>query len=99
LKVRVRVEMAVALAAGILGILEGNGIFATSDGVNWAVLPATKTPEFTYVNRIAVAASGVMLTATNSGRLHLATVAAGRNPLGSARPAALRSGVCRAMSQ
>jgi photosystem II stability/assembly factor-like uncharacterized protein len=47
--------------------LPGNGIFATSDGVTWAVLPATKTPEFTYVNRIAVAASRVVLAATNSG--------------------------------
>jgi hypothetical protein len=47
--------------------LPGNGIFATSDGVTWAVLPATRIPEFTYVNRIAVAASGTMLAATNSG--------------------------------
>ena len=47
--------------------LPGNGIFATSDGVTWAVLPATRVPEFTYVNRIAVAASGVVLAATNSG--------------------------------
>ena len=47
--------------------LPGNGIFATSDGVTWAVLPATRIPEFSYVNRIAVAASGIMLAATNSG--------------------------------
>jgi photosystem II stability/assembly factor-like uncharacterized protein len=47
--------------------LPGGGIFATSDGVTWAALPATKGPEFMYVNRIAVAASGVMLAATNSG--------------------------------
>jgi len=47
--------------------IEGNGIFATSDGANWAVLPATAVPDFSYVNRIAVAASGVILAATNSG--------------------------------
>ena len=45
----------------------GNGIFATTDGVTWAVLPATKVPDFDYVNRIAVSASGVVLAATNSG--------------------------------
>ncbi len=47
--------------------LPGNGIFATFDGGTWAVLPATRVPEFTYVNRIAAAASGVVLAATNSG--------------------------------
>ena len=47
--------------------LPGNGIFATSDGVTWAVLPATRVPDFTYVNRIGIAASGVVLAATNSG--------------------------------
>jgi hypothetical protein len=39
--------------------IKGNGIFATSDGVHWAVLPATRN--FPYVTRIAVAESGVML--------------------------------------
>ena len=52
---------------GNIDAIEGNGIFATSDGVNWAVLPATRAPEFTYVNRIAVSASGVILAATNNG--------------------------------
>lgn len=52
---------------GNLDAIEGNGIFATSDGVNWAVLPATRAPEFTYVNRIAISASGVILAATNQG--------------------------------
>jgi photosystem II stability/assembly factor-like uncharacterized protein len=47
--------------------LPGNGIFATTDAATWAVLPATRAPEFTYVNRIAVAGSGVVLAATNSG--------------------------------
>jgi photosystem II stability/assembly factor-like uncharacterized protein len=47
--------------------IQGNGIFATTDGVTWAVLPATKVPDFDYVNRIAVSASGVVLAATNSG--------------------------------
>jgi photosystem II stability/assembly factor-like uncharacterized protein len=47
--------------------LPGNGIFATTDGVTWAVLPATRAPEFRYVNRIAVAPSGVVLAATNGG--------------------------------
>jgi photosystem II stability/assembly factor-like uncharacterized protein len=45
--------------------LRGSGIFATSDGVRWAVLPATKN--FRFVNRIAVAKSGVMLIATPAG--------------------------------
>ena len=35
--------------------------------MTWAVLPATKIPEFDYVNRIAVSKSGVVLAATNSG--------------------------------
>jgi hypothetical protein len=52
---------------GNVDAIAGNGIFATSDGVNWAVLPATQAPEFTYVSRIAVAASGAVLAATTSG--------------------------------
>jgi photosystem II stability/assembly factor-like uncharacterized protein len=52
---------------GNVDAIAGNGIFATSDGVTWAVLPATRVPEFTYVNRIAVTPSGVMLAATNNG--------------------------------
>jgi photosystem II stability/assembly factor-like uncharacterized protein len=52
---------------GNLDAIQGNGIFATSDGVTWAVLPATRVPDFTFVNRIAVAPSGVVLAATNSG--------------------------------
>jgi len=47
--------------------LPGTGIFATSDGVTWAVLPATQVPDFTFVNRIAVSRSGVVLAATNTG--------------------------------
>jgi photosystem II stability/assembly factor-like uncharacterized protein len=47
--------------------LRGNGIFATFDGVRWAVLPATQTRDFWFVNRIAVAKSGVMLIATPAG--------------------------------
>jgi photosystem II stability/assembly factor-like uncharacterized protein len=52
---------------GNIDAIAGNGIFATFDGVTWAVLPATRIPEFTYVNRIAIAPSGVMLAATISG--------------------------------
>jgi photosystem II stability/assembly factor-like uncharacterized protein len=47
--------------------IQGNGIFATTDGVTWAALPATQVPDFTFVNRIAVTASGVVLAATSSG--------------------------------
>ena len=52
---------------GNIDAIQGNGIFATTDGVTWAVLPATRGPEFDYVNRIAVSASGVVLAATRSG--------------------------------
>lgn len=52
---------------GNVDAIQGNGIFATTDGVTWAVLPATRGPEFDYVNRIAVSASGVVLAATKSG--------------------------------
>jgi hypothetical protein len=52
---------------GNVDAIPGSGIFATSDGVTWAVLPATQTPDFRFVNRIAVAPSGVMLAATNAG--------------------------------
>jgi hypothetical protein len=48
--------------------IAGNGIFATTDGVTWKVLPATQRGEFTYVNRIAVMrSSGVTLAATLFG--------------------------------
>ena len=48
--------------------LRGAGIFRTTDGVNWSQLPATAVPDFHYVNRIAVAATGpAVLAATRSG--------------------------------
>lgn len=52
---------------GNIDAIAGNGIFATSDGATWVVLPATRAPEFRLVNRIAVAASGIMLVATPFG--------------------------------
>lgn len=55
--------------------IQGNGIFATTDGVTWAVLPATRVPDFTFVNRIAVAASGVVLAATSTGLFRSADAA------------------------
>jgi photosystem II stability/assembly factor-like uncharacterized protein len=60
---------------GNIDAIAGNGIFATSDGVTWAVLPATRVPDFTFVNRIAVAPSGVVLAATNSGLFRSADAA------------------------
>ncbi|MGE7388381.1 WD40/YVTN/BNR-like repeat-containing protein [Streptomyces sp. NPDC004126] len=48
--------------------LRGNGIFRTTDATTWAPLPATQTPDFRAVNRIAVSASGtVVLAATDRG--------------------------------
>jgi hypothetical protein len=55
--------------------IQGNGIFATSDGVTWAVLPATRVPDFTFVNRVAVSASGVVLAATSTGLFRSADAA------------------------
>lgn len=52
---------------GNVDAIPGEGIFATSDGVSWRVLPATRTNDFRLVNRIAVSASGVMLVATTTG--------------------------------
>jgi hypothetical protein len=48
--------------------IRGAGMFATADGVSWSRIPATLTPEFQFVNRIAVSADGsVVLAATNAG--------------------------------
>ncbi|MGY1579325.1 WD40/YVTN/BNR-like repeat-containing protein [Streptomyces sp. MN13] len=48
--------------------LRGNGLFATTDTVTWTPLPATRTPDFSFVSRIAVSSTGeVLLVATNSG--------------------------------
>lgn len=48
--------------------LRGAGIFRSSDGLAWQQLPATATPDFAAVNRIAISPSGsVVLAATNTG--------------------------------
>ncbi|URM89095.1 hypothetical protein LUW75_02655 [Streptomyces sp. MRC013] len=48
--------------------LRGAGVFTTADTVTWAPLPATQTPDFHYVSRIAVSSTGeVLLAATDSG--------------------------------
>ncbi|CAL9578124.1 WD40/YVTN/BNR-like repeat-containing protein [Streptomyces sp. enrichment culture] len=48
--------------------LRGSGIFTTADTVTWVPLPATQTPDFHYVSRIAVSSTGeVILAATDTG--------------------------------
>lgn len=55
---------------GNVDAIPGVGIFRTLDGRSWAHLPATGTPDFTAVNRLAIAPSGrVLLAATNAGIL------------------------------
>lgn len=46
----------------------GEGIFRTTDGVNWQLLPATATPELRWINRLAISADGkTLLAATPEG--------------------------------
>lgn len=48
--------------------VRGAGIFQTSDGVHWSQISSTATPDFQFVNRIAVSPSGdVVLAATGAG--------------------------------
>jgi hypothetical protein len=48
--------------------IRGAGIFTTKDTVRWSSIPATLTPDFQFVNRIAVSDDGtVVLAATNTG--------------------------------
>ncbi len=49
--------------------IRGAGIFVTTNGGNtWSQVPSTNTPEFQYVNRIAISPNGqTVLVATNSG--------------------------------
>ncbi len=48
--------------------LQGAGIFCTFDGTHWSVLTATLTPDYQYVNRLAINATGkIMLAATRAG--------------------------------
>ena len=48
--------------------LRGAGIFRTVDGMSWQQLPATATPDFHYVNRLAISRDGrVLLAATPQG--------------------------------
>jgi hypothetical protein len=57
---------------GNVDALPGAGIFITTDGVDWAVLPATQQAEFGWVNRMALTAAGVLLVATPAGLLRSA---------------------------
>jgi hypothetical protein len=48
--------------------LRGAGIFQTIDGVSWQPIVATATPDFHYVNRLAISRDGrVLLAATPIG--------------------------------
>lgn len=48
--------------------LRGAGIFRTTDATTWTRLPATATPDFHFVNRIAVSPAGdTVLAATATG--------------------------------
>ncbi|GGT14827.1 WD40/YVTN/BNR-like repeat-containing protein [Streptomyces purpureus] len=48
--------------------IRGNGIFVTTDAVDWKPILATQTPDFQFVSRIAVSQSGkVLLAATSTG--------------------------------
>lgn len=48
--------------------LRGAGIFMTRDGQNWTSLASTATPDFYYVNRLAVSRDGAaLLAATKTG--------------------------------
>ncbi|MER7830399.1 hypothetical protein [Streptomyces sp. NPDC095602] len=50
--------------------LRGSGIFTTADTVTWVPLPATQTPDFHYVSRIAVSSTGEVLIAATGTGLH-----------------------------
>lgn len=48
--------------------LRGAGIFHTTDAITWTQVPATTSPDFYFVNRIAVSPDGqVVLAATGTG--------------------------------
>src|SRR3954464_4087330 len=48
--------------------LRGAGIFRTTDATTWSQLPATTSPDFLTVNRLAVSSSGdTVLAATGTG--------------------------------
>jgi hypothetical protein len=56
--------------------LRGAGIFLTTDATTWSRLPGTATPDFLFVNRIAVSSSGdVVLAATGTGLFRSADAA------------------------
>jgi len=44
----------------------GAGIFWTTDGVHWQQIKSTDTPDFRYVNRLAISADGKVLLAATS---------------------------------
>ena len=51
-----------------LDAIRGAGIFRTVNGTAWSQLAATTTPDFHYVNRLAISADGeVLLAATRTG--------------------------------
>jgi len=51
-----------------IGAARGAGIFRTINGTAWDVLPATTTPDFHYVNRLAISDDGeILLAATSEG--------------------------------
>ena len=58
-----------ATGEGFIGGIRGAGVFRSLDGgVTWNQLPATDTPDFHFVNRIAYDATGTRLyAATDSG--------------------------------
>jgi photosystem II stability/assembly factor-like uncharacterized protein len=48
--------------------IRGSGLFRTTDAVTWSPLVGTQTPDFRFVNRIAVSDTGdVLLVATGTG--------------------------------
>ncbi|WP_371664068.1 WD40/YVTN/BNR-like repeat-containing protein [Streptomyces sp. NBC_00280] len=75
-----------------LDAIRGNGIFVTTDAVDWNPIAATQTPDFQFVSRIAVSQSGeVVLAATSTGLFRSADAARTTwtqvldNPLGDVR--------------
>lgn len=51
-----------------LDAIRGAGIFHAVDGTTWRRLASTASPEFQWINRLAISADGaVLLAATNSG--------------------------------
>ncbi|MFC8662870.1 WD40/YVTN/BNR-like repeat-containing protein [Streptomyces sp. NPDC057199] len=75
-----------------LDAIRGNGIFVTTDAVDWNPIAATQTPDFQFVSRIAVSPSGeVVLAATSTGLFRSVDAARATwtkvldNPLGDVR--------------